>query len=155
MTATFWRHRRSHSKDRRDWIWFWNFVLSAAYRLNQVAFSCCRFTACGRTKRRLTSMITTRRLQTCLLVRMAADDFNPFTPTSDQFQSSPAASPEIQHQTAWRTWLFLAYPDERWLYYQFSLPHLYIFSLKGRENVPFELGSERVKSRPQCFLVSM
>ena len=26
--------------------------------------------------------------------------------------------------TVWRTWLYLAYSDERWLYYQFSLPHL-------------------------------
>ena len=33
--------------------------------------------------------------------------------------------------TVWRTWLFIAYSDERWLYYQFSLPHLYIFSIKG------------------------
>ena len=57
--------------------------------------------------------------------------FNPFTPESDQFQISPAASPEILHHTVWRTWLFIAYSDERWLYYQFSLPHLYIFSIKG------------------------
>ena len=39
----------------------------------------------------------------------------------------------------------LACSDERWLYYQFSLPHLYIFFLKVWENVHFELGSERVK----------
>ena len=56
---------------------------------------------------------------------------NPFTPKSDQVQISPAASPEIWHHTVWRTWLFIAYSDERWLYYQFSLPHLYIFSIKG------------------------
>ena len=61
--------------------------------------------------------------------------FNPFTPKSDQFQISPAASPETLHHTAWRTWLFIACSDKRWLYYQFSLPHLYIFSLKGWENV--------------------
>ena len=30
--------------------------------------------------------------------------------------------------------------------YQFSLPHLYIFSLRGWENVLCELGSERVKN---------
>ena len=70
---------------------------------------------------------------------------NPSTPKSDQFQISPAASPEILHHTVWRTWLFIAYSDERWLYYQFSLPHLYIFSLRGWENVLFELRSERVK----------
>ena len=52
---------------------------------------------------------------------------NPFTPKSDQCQISPAASPEILHHTVWRTRLFIAYSDERWLYYQFSLPHLYIF----------------------------
>ena len=70
----------------------------------------------------------------------------PFTPKSDQFQTSPAASPEILHHTAWRTWLFIAYSDERWLIYQFSLPHLYtsIF-FKGWGNVLFERGSERVQ----------
>ena len=47
------------------------------------------------------------------------------------------------HQKYWhhtvvrRTWLFIAYSDEKLLYYKFSLPHLYIFSLKGRENVLF------------------
>ena len=51
---------------------------------------------------------------------------NPFIPKSDQFQISPAASPAILHHTVWRTRLFIAYSDERWLYYQFSLPHLYI-----------------------------
>ena len=67
--------------------------------------------------------------------------FNPFTPKSDQFQISPAASPEIWHHTVWRTWLFIAYSDERWFYYQFSLPHLYISLWEGWENVLFELGS--------------
>ena len=32
---------------------------------------------------------------------------------SDQFQLSLAASPEILHHTVWRTWLFIAYSDER------------------------------------------
>ena len=36
---------------------------------------------------------------------------------------SPAASPEILHHTEWRTWLFIAYSDERWLYCQYSLHH--------------------------------
>ena len=40
---------------------------------------------------------------------------NPFTPESDQCQISPAASPEILHHTVRRTWLFIAYSDERWL----------------------------------------
>ena len=38
---------------------------------------------------------------------------NPFTPESDQCQISPAASPEILHHTVRRTWLFIAYLDER------------------------------------------
>ena len=54
---------------------------------------------------------------------------HPFTPKSDQCRISPAASPEILHHTVWRTWLFIAYSDERWLYCnQFSLPRVYIFS---------------------------
>ena len=39
--------------------------------------------------------------------------FNPFIPKSDQYQISPAASPEILHHTVWITWLFIAYSDER------------------------------------------
>ena len=73
--------------------------------------------------------------------------FNPFTPKSDQCQISPAASPEILHHTVWRTWLFIAYYVDKWLYYQFSLHHSYISLLKGWENVLLELGSERVKTR--------
>ena len=38
---------------------------------------------------------------------------NPFTPKSDQLQISPAASAEILHCTAWRTWLFIAYTQMR------------------------------------------
>ena len=52
--------------------------------------------------------------------------FNPFTRKSDWFQVCLAASPEIQHHTVWRTWLFIAYSDERSVYFQFSPPHLYI-----------------------------
>ena len=38
----------------------------------------------------------------------------------------------LQH-TIWRTWFFIAYSDERWLCYQFSLPHIYIsFRKVGR-----------------------
>ena len=62
----------------------------------------------------------------------------------DQYQISPAASPEIWHHTVWRTWLSTAYSDERWLYYQFSLPSVIQFSLQGWESVLFELGTERV-----------
>ena len=70
--------------------------------------------------------------------------FNPFTPESDQCQNSPAASQEIWHHTVWRTWLFIAYSDEKWLYYKFSLHHSYNCFLKGWENTLFELRSERV-----------
>ena len=70
---------------------------------------------------------------------------NPFTPESDQCQNSPAASKEIWHHTVWRTWLFIAYSDEKWLYYKFSLHHSYNRFLKGWENTLFELRSERVK----------
>ena len=69
---------------------------------------------------------------------------NPFTPESDQCQISPAASPEIWHHTVRRTWLFIAYSDEKWLYYKFSLHHSYNRFLKGWENTLFELRSERV-----------
>ena len=44
--------------------------------------------------------------------------------------------------------LFIAYSDERWLYYQFSLPHLYVSLQKVCENVLFGLWSERVKISP-------
>ena len=71
--------------------------------------------------------------------------FNPFTPESDRCQNSPAASQEIWHHTVWRTWLFIAYSDEKWLYYKFSLHHSYNRFLKGWENTLFELRSERVK----------
>ena len=73
-------------------------------------------------------------------------NINPFTPESDQCQISPPAPPEILHHTVRRTWLFIAYSDERRLQYNFSLPYLCIFSLGGWENVLFELRSERVKT---------
>ena len=69
---------------------------------------------------------------------------NPFTPESDQCQNSPAASQEIWHHTVWRTWLFIAYSDEKWLYYKFSLHHSYNRFLKGWENTLFELRIKRV-----------
>ena len=47
-------------------------------------------------------------------------------PKCDLLQTPPAASPELLHHTVWRTWLFIAFSDERLSYYQFSLPHLYI-----------------------------
>ena len=73
---------------------------------------------------------------------------NPFTPKSDQFHIFPAASPEILSHTVWRTWRFMAYLDERWLYYQFSVASHIHFSLGrlGECTTVFELGSETVKA---------
>ena len=50
---------------------------------------------------------------------------NPLTPESDQFQISPAHSPEILHHTVWRTWLFILL---RWkiITVQILTTHLYI-----------------------------
>ena len=81
--------------------------------------------------------------------------FNHFTPKSDQFQISPAASAEILHHTVWRTWLFIAYLDERWLYYQFSLPQVYISLLEGWENALFELGIEKVNRGKEVWLMEI
>ena len=66
-------------------------------------------------------------------------EVNPFTPKSDQFQISPAVSPELEHHTEWRTWLSIAYSDERWLRYQFSLLHLCVSFGKWWENNLSEL----------------
>ena len=69
----------------------------------------------------------------------------PFTPKSGQFQICTAAPPEILHHTVWRIWLSIAYSDERWLYCQFSLPHLYISLWKAGRIILFNLVSERVE----------
>ena len=57
----------------------------------------------------------------------------------------PATSPETLHHTVWRTRLFIAYSDKRWLCHQFLTTSLIHLSLKGWENVLFELGNERVE----------
>ena len=57
---------------------------------------------------------------------------NSGTHKSDQCQISPAASPEILHHTVRRTWLSIAYSDERWLYYEFSLYTSFIHFLFER-----------------------
>ena len=74
--------------------------------------------------------------------------FNPLTPKSDQFQISPAASPQILHHTVWRTWPSVALVSCMVI----ILPILttsYI-SLKVREIVLFELGSKRVNNLEEC-----
>ena len=70
---------------------------------------------------------------------------NPST-KSDQLLNSPAASPEIEHHAVWRTWLFIAYSDERWFFVPFLTTSLKHFSLEDWENILFELGSERANS---------
>ena len=50
-------------------------------------------------------------------------------PKSDQFNILPGTSPEILCHRVWWTWLFIAFSNERWFYYQFS---------QGWENVLFE-----------------
>ena len=72
---------------------------------------------------------------------------------SDQYQISPAPSPEISHHTIWRTWLFIAYSDERWTSCQILTALLIHFSLKGWDNVLFKLGSERVKLRTRAMTI--
>ena len=47
----------------------------------------------------------------------------------DQFQISSTASPEIQHPTVWRNWLFIAYSDERWFCHQFLTRRMYFLAL--------------------------
>ena len=96
----------------------------------------------------LTEEQVTRKAQgwgSNITTRLMGIQYKPFTPESDQCQNSPAASQEIWHHTVWRTWLFIAYSDERWLYYKFLLHHSYNCFLKGWENTLFELRSERDK----------
>ena len=64
---------------------------------------------------------------------------------SAQFQTSPAASPVILHHTVRRTWLFIAYSDERWLLLPILTISLIHFSLKGWENVLFAPGNDTRK----------
>ena len=61
-----------------------------------------------------------------VLASYVQTSLNPFTPKSDQCQISPAASQEILHYTVRRTWLYIAYSWERWVYYQFSFHRFYI-----------------------------
>ena len=62
---------------------------------------------------------------------------NPSTPKSDQFQISLAASPKILRHLAWRTWPIQMKDDNTANSLTTSPLH---FSMKGWENVLFELG---------------
>ena len=79
-------------------------------------------TVCSALHPNLVQMQCTLTLQTPFTYsRSWKGSTNPFTPKSDHF------SDQI---TVWRTWLFIAYSDERWLYSQFSLHHLHISLFK-------------------------
>ena len=54
--------------------------------------------------------------------------YNPFTPESDQLKLFSCSLTRTITWRRWRSWLFMAYSDERWLYYQFSLPHFIYIS---------------------------
>ena len=68
---------------------------------------------------------------------------NPFTPKSDQLQSSPAASPEILHHAVGRTWLSNLL---RWkmIILPILTTSLIHFSFKGLENILFKLKIDSV-----------
>ena len=56
----------------------------------------------------------------------------------------------------WRTWLLIAYSNERWLYLPILTTSHIHFSFKGWGNVLFELGSERVNVFPvSCWTESL
>ena len=80
----------------------------------------------------------------------------PFHSQEWSISNSPCS---LLHHTVWRTWLFIAYSDKRWLYYQFSLPHLVHFLFlnllkKVQENVLFTLGSETAKPKARSCTFS-
>ena len=60
-----------------------------------------------------------------------------------------SASPEIRHQTVWRTWLFIAHSDGKVIMLPILNTSLIRSFKKHRENLLFELRTERVK-RVEC-----
>ena len=84
-----------------------------------------------------------------VIIISSSSIINPFTPKTDQFQISPVASPEIITSHSVETWLFIAYSDERWLYYQFILPTSLIHFLNNRLGERnFDLKTERIILSP-------
>ena len=79
---------------------------------------------------------------------------NPFTPKSDQVQISHEASPEILHHTVWRTSLFIVDSDWKKIIVPILTTSLIHFSLKGWENVLFELRCESSSSHLVPILCS-
>ena len=72
------------------------------------------------------------------------------SPKSDQVQISPAASPEISHHTVWRTCLFIAYSDERWLYHDYSHYLAYTFRFKWPGEFTFWTWEWKGNDRAYC-----
>ena len=69
-----------------------------------------------------------------------------------KFQISTLQPPQKYNITpVWRTWLFIAYSDERGLYCQFSPPHQYIWDTfptwEWKQNQPSRFGSNLFRSR--------
>ena len=69
--------------------------------------------------------------------------------SSDQYQDSLPASPEILHHTVWRTWLPVAYPDKRCLYYRNSHCITYTFLFKPHAGHD-ALRASLVRCHPLC-----
>ena len=65
----------------------------------------------------------------------------------DQSQISPAASRNITSRTMKNIWLFIAHSDQRWWYFQFSLPNLHVLSWKCWKNVLSYLHFREAKDR--------
>ena len=107
--------------------------------MNRSTWACTRTPTTCKWTNRQTSYVT--RGKTDISAR-----FNPkLTLPLPRGINSHEALPEILHHTVWRTWLFVAYSDERWLCYQFSLPHRY------KESKP--TGNGRSYIRSDCVVI--
>ena len=92
---------------------------------------CCRKNGCSGIQRGLTNQAKG------MLFVCHQYNANPFIAKSDQFQISPAASPEILHHTVWRTWLCIAYSRWKIIILPILTTSLILFSLKSWENVVY------------------
>ena len=100
----------------------------------QLKSSHCVWVVCFQVKRKTKKFWSTDHhlfpLKEIPLLFVSPQLINPFTPKSNQFENSLAASPELNmtsHNMKNLYRIIVAYPDKRWVYYQFSLPHLYIY----------------------------
>ena len=81
----------------------------------------------------------------CLLNRVQFVGLNPFTSKSDQFQISPAASPEILHYTVWRTWLFVAYLHDDYTTVSHFLACTFFFKRLELESIRVKIPHEEFR----------